>query len=177
MARRVGIYNGEKMTVATTIISVRRLTPVFGAEITGVDLTRAYDALPEARKRELEGKVAIHHYAYSRRNMNIKLTNEEGDRRFPPVPQAIIRGNPRHGRKALYVGTHASHNGRGRRTYGGVEPLLVFTQPALLRDRLMPRRVRGRAERDCVQRAHEGLHPIVKRDERAELHDLRFGVV
>lgn len=69
----------------------------------------AYDALPESRKRELENKAAIHHYAYSRRNTGIKLTNEEEDKRFPPVPQALVRANPKNGRKALYVGSHASY--------------------------------------------------------------------
>src|SRR5262249_55533294 len=72
-------------------------------------LRAAYDELSDARKRELEDKVAIHHYAYSRRHMGIQLTNEEEDRRFPPVPQAVIRKNPVNGRKALYVGSHASH--------------------------------------------------------------------
>ena len=57
-------------------------------------LRAAYDALPEARKRELEDKVAIHHYAYSRRNGGYALTNEAEDKRFPPVPQAMIRANP-----------------------------------------------------------------------------------
>jgi alpha-ketoglutarate-dependent 2,4-dichlorophenoxyacetate dioxygenase len=72
-------------------------------------LRAAYDALPDARKRQLEGKVAIHHYAYSRRNDGITLTNEQEDKRFPPVAQAIVRANPANGRKALYVGSHASH--------------------------------------------------------------------
>jgi alpha-ketoglutarate-dependent 2,4-dichlorophenoxyacetate dioxygenase len=53
--------------------------------------------------------AAIHHYAYSRRNTGIQLTNEEEDCRFPPVPQAMVRSNPVNGRKALYVGSHASH--------------------------------------------------------------------
>lgn len=86
-----------------------RVLPPDGGETQFASLRAAYDALPEARKRELDGKVAIHHYAYSRRGMNVKLTNEEEDRRFPPVPQAIIRSNPKNGRKALYVGSHASH--------------------------------------------------------------------
>jgi len=30
-------------------------------------------------------------------------------KRFPPVPQALVRVNPKNGRKALYVGSHASH--------------------------------------------------------------------
>ena len=72
-------------------------------------LRAAYDALPESRQREIETMAAIHHYAYSRRNTGIQLTNAEEDKRFPPVPQALVRVNPKNGRKALYVGSHASH--------------------------------------------------------------------
>jgi alpha-ketoglutarate-dependent 2,4-dichlorophenoxyacetate dioxygenase len=86
-----------------------RVLPTDGGQTQFASLRAAYDALPEARKRELEGKAAIHHYAYSRRGLGFKLTNEEEDKRFPPVPQAIIRTNAKNGRKALYVGSHASH--------------------------------------------------------------------
>lgn len=86
-----------------------RVLPPDGGETQFASLRAAYDALPESRKRELEGKAAIHHYAYSRRALGFKLTNEEEDKRFPPVPQALIRSNPKNGRKALYVGSHASH--------------------------------------------------------------------
>jgi alpha-ketoglutarate-dependent 2,4-dichlorophenoxyacetate dioxygenase len=41
--------------------------------------------------------------------MNIKISTDEEDKRFPPVPQAVIRSNPVNGRKALFVGSHASH--------------------------------------------------------------------
>lgn len=72
-------------------------------------LRAAYDALPEERKQFLDSKAAIHHYAYSRRNDGFTLTNKAEDERFPPVQQAIIRANPANGRKALFVGSHASH--------------------------------------------------------------------
>ena len=72
-------------------------------------LRAAYDTLPDERKRALENKAAIHHYAYSRRSTGIQITNVEEDKRFPPVPQAMVRANPKNGRKALYVGSHASH--------------------------------------------------------------------
>ncbi len=86
-----------------------RVLPPDGGETQFASLRAAYDALPEARKRELENLAAVHHYAYSRRGLGFKLTNEDEDKRFPPVPQAIIRANPKNGRKALYVGSHASH--------------------------------------------------------------------
>jgi alpha-ketoglutarate-dependent 2,4-dichlorophenoxyacetate dioxygenase len=86
-----------------------RLLPPEGGETEFASLRAAYDALPEDGKRRLDGLVAIHHYANSRRGMNIKISSDEEDKRFPPVPQAVIRSNPANGRKALFVGSHASH--------------------------------------------------------------------
>jgi alpha-ketoglutarate-dependent 2,4-dichlorophenoxyacetate dioxygenase len=98
----------KRVPAKASLLHARKLPPD-GGDTQFSSLRAAYDALPAQRKRELEGKVAIHHYAYSRRNDGYQLTNEEEDRRFPPVPQAIIRANPVNGRKALYVGSHASH--------------------------------------------------------------------
>jgi len=86
-----------------------RVLPPDGGETQFASMRAAFDALPETRKREIDGKIAIHHYAYSRRNDGFTLTNEEEDKRFPPVPQAMVRANPKNGRKALYGGSHASH--------------------------------------------------------------------
>jgi alpha-ketoglutarate-dependent 2,4-dichlorophenoxyacetate dioxygenase len=86
-----------------------RVLPPDGGETEFASLRAAYNALPEDGKRRLDGLVAIHHYASSRRGMNIKISTDEEDKRFPPVPQAVIRSNPVNGRKALFVGSHASH--------------------------------------------------------------------
>jgi alpha-ketoglutarate-dependent 2,4-dichlorophenoxyacetate dioxygenase len=86
-----------------------RILPPDGGETQFASLRAAYDALPEERKRKLEGLTAVHHYGYSRRNLGITITNEAEDQRFPAVAQAIIRTNEKNGRKALYVGSHASH--------------------------------------------------------------------
>jgi alpha-ketoglutarate-dependent 2,4-dichlorophenoxyacetate dioxygenase len=98
----------KRVPAKASLLHARQLPPD-GGDTQFASLRAAYDALPEARKRELEDQVAIHHYAYSRRQGGYALTNEEEDKRFPPVPQAIIRANPVNGRKALYVGSHASH--------------------------------------------------------------------
>jgi alpha-ketoglutarate-dependent 2,4-dichlorophenoxyacetate dioxygenase len=98
----------KRVPAKASLLHARQLPPD-GGDTQFASLRAAYDALPEARKRELEDKVAIHHYAYSRRNGGYALTNEEENKRFPPVPQAMIRANPVNGRKALYVGSHASH--------------------------------------------------------------------
>ena len=101
----------KRVPAKASLLHARVLPPNSNecAQTQFASLRAAYDALPESRKRELEGKAAIHHYAYSRRNDGIQLTNVQEDKRFPPVPQAIIRANPKNGRKALYVGSHASH--------------------------------------------------------------------
>jgi len=98
----------KRVPAKASLLHARKLPPD-GGDTQFASLRAAYDALPDARKRDLEDKVAIHHYAYSRRNGGYALTNEAEDKRFPPVPQAMIRANPVNGRKALYVGSHASH--------------------------------------------------------------------
>jgi alpha-ketoglutarate-dependent 2,4-dichlorophenoxyacetate dioxygenase len=135
-----------------------RVLPPDGGNTQFASLRAAYDALPEERKRELEGKVAIHHYAYSRRNMNITLTNEEEDRRFPPVPQALIRANAANGRKALFVGSHASH----------IRGMPEETGRALLRELL------EFATRDEFTYMHQWrVGDLVMYDNRAALHRAR----
>jgi alpha-ketoglutarate-dependent 2,4-dichlorophenoxyacetate dioxygenase len=98
----------KRVPAKASLLHARKLPPE-GGDTQFASLRAAYDALPDARKQLLEDKVAIHHYAYSRRNGGYALTNEAEDKRFPPVPQAMIRTNPVNGRKALYVGSHASH--------------------------------------------------------------------
>ncbi len=101
----------KRVPAKASLLHARRLPPNSNecGQTQFASLRAAYDSLPESRKREIENMAAIHHYAYSRRNTGIQLTNAEEDKRFPPVPQALVRANPKNGRKALYVGSHASH--------------------------------------------------------------------
>jgi alpha-ketoglutarate-dependent 2,4-dichlorophenoxyacetate dioxygenase len=101
----------KQVPAKASLLHARRLPP--NAHECGqtqfASMRAAYARLPAERKALLDGKAAIHHYAYSRRNDGITLTNEQEDKRFPPVKQALVRANPKNGRKALYVGSHASH--------------------------------------------------------------------
>lgn len=80
-----------------------------GGETQYASLRAAYDALPDATKQRIEGLVAEHSFAYSRSLVDPALLNQEMKDEVPPVPQSMVRRNPVNGRKALYLGSHASH--------------------------------------------------------------------
>lgn len=71
------------------------------------DQRAAYDALPDAMKRKLEGLVAEHSIATSRRRSGFTAFSAEEAQRLPPVPQTLVRTIPQSGRKTLYVASHA----------------------------------------------------------------------
>ncbi|MGB0630606.1 MAG: TauD/TfdA dioxygenase family protein [Alphaproteobacteria bacterium] len=71
------------------------------------DMRAAYDALPEMTKQRLGGMVAEHSYWYSRvAGGGPEATPEELASR-PPARHPLV--HERHGRKALYLASHASH--------------------------------------------------------------------
>jgi alpha-ketoglutarate-dependent 2,4-dichlorophenoxyacetate dioxygenase len=86
----------------------RTVAPV-GGHTEFADERAAYDALPQETKRRLEGLVAEHSIAESRRKSSFTEFNADESRRLPPVPQVMVRTIPESGRKSLYL---ASHIGR-----------------------------------------------------------------
>ena len=71
------------------------------------DQRAAYDALPVATKKKLEGLVAEHWIATSRRRSGFHDFNEDEQKRLPPVPQLLVRTIPQNKRKSLFVASHA----------------------------------------------------------------------
>jgi alpha-ketoglutarate-dependent 2,4-dichlorophenoxyacetate dioxygenase len=118
-----------------SLLSARELPssgPMGGGETEFADLRAAWDALPEARKRELDGLVVEHSIFRSRSQIGFADFNDEIFKQLPPVPQALVRHHPASGRTSLYLASHASHiigwpveEGRAL-----IEELIVFaTQP------------------------------------------------
>ena len=89
-----------------SLLSAREVPPR-GGETEFASTRVAYEALPEALQRFLDGKVAIHSFAYSRGLIGDGLLPPEHAAQVPPVPQPLVRANPRHGRRAFFVGSHA----------------------------------------------------------------------
>ena len=114
-----------------SLLSAREIPPT-GGETEFADLRAAYEALPEATKRKLEGLVAEHSIMHSRKQIGFSEFNKDIQSAFPPVPQLVVRTHPVSGRKSLYLASHASHiigwpveEGRGL-----IEELIAFaTEP------------------------------------------------
>jgi len=88
-----------------SLLYARSIPPV-GGQTEFADEYAAYDALSDATKSRLEGLVAEHSLAVSRRRSGfVKFTDEEY-RRAARVPQLLVRTIPESGRKALYLASH-----------------------------------------------------------------------
>jgi len=91
-----------------SLLSAREVPPE-GGETEYADVRAAYDALDDEQTRDLDGAIALHSYAYSQGELGTHaLTGDEQDA-LPPVEHPMIHTHPVTGRKALYIGRHASH--------------------------------------------------------------------
>jgi alpha-ketoglutarate-dependent 2,4-dichlorophenoxyacetate dioxygenase len=84
-----------------------REVPPSGGETEFVSMRHTWTALPEETRRQLEGRVVVHSILYSRSTIAPGLFDPEQARELPPVRQALVRVNPVHGRKGVYIGSHA----------------------------------------------------------------------
>jgi alpha-ketoglutarate-dependent 2,4-dichlorophenoxyacetate dioxygenase len=73
-----------------------------------VDSRAAYDALPDEMKARIETLFVEHSIWHSRRRGGLKEVTREMEQAMPPVQHPLVRLSE-NGRKALYMGGHASH--------------------------------------------------------------------
>jgi alpha-ketoglutarate-dependent 2,4-dichlorophenoxyacetate dioxygenase len=88
-----------------SILSARQIA-LQGGDTEYASTRAAYDSLSEAMKQRLDGLVAIHSIATSRKKIDPGAVSSEQEVALPPVPQALVRRNPVNGRKALVLGSH-----------------------------------------------------------------------
>ena len=89
-----------------SLLYSRTIVPV-GGHTEFADQRAAYDALPDAMKEKLEGLVAEHSIATSRRKTGFATFTDDESKRLPPVPQLVVRTIPESRRKSLYLASHA----------------------------------------------------------------------
>jgi alpha-ketoglutarate-dependent taurine dioxygenase len=90
-----------------TILHAVELPPV-GGETYFADMYAAYEALPAAEKTEVDNLKVVHSWELSRENIGRKMSKEEIDD-APPNAHPLARIHPETGKRALFMGCHASH--------------------------------------------------------------------
>jgi alpha-ketoglutarate-dependent taurine dioxygenase len=99
----------KRVGAKASLLAAHRV-PDQGGETEWADMRAAYDALDEAMKARLDGRIAVHNYAYSHAPFGglEKLTPDDLGH-LPPVEHPVVRRHPDTGRLNLFVGRHASH--------------------------------------------------------------------
>lgn len=85
-----------------------QIMPPDGGETCFANMIAAYEALPDVRRAELDPLRIVHSWELSRARLGLQATPEEiAD--APPLTHPLVRTIPETGRKALFMGEHASH--------------------------------------------------------------------
>ncbi len=98
----------KRVPALASLLSGRECPPE-GGETEFASMRAAYALLSDADRRLIEGRVAMHSFAYSRGLVAPDLLTPRQQEMLPPVPQAMVRTNPVNERRAYYVASHASH--------------------------------------------------------------------
>ncbi len=96
----------KRVPALASLLSAREVPPE-GGQTQFASMRVGYEGLPASTQRLLDGKVAIHSFVYSRGLVSDGLMPPDHAAQVPPVPQLLVRANPRHGRKAYFVASHA----------------------------------------------------------------------
>jgi alpha-ketoglutarate-dependent 2,4-dichlorophenoxyacetate dioxygenase len=96
--------------IRLTALSARQL-PQQPPDTEYADMRAAYDDLSPSMRARIDGLRAEHSVFYSRSKIGMKMSDwtPEAMQHRPPVIHPLVRTNPRTGRKALYLASHASH--------------------------------------------------------------------
>jgi taurine dioxygenase len=85
------------------------ILPPVGGETCFANMYAAYEALTEAEKADLENVRVVHSREFSLRAAGRQPTAQEIEDAGPPIAHPLVRVHPVTGRKALFMGEHASH--------------------------------------------------------------------
>jgi alpha-ketoglutarate-dependent 2,4-dichlorophenoxyacetate dioxygenase len=84
-----------------------RVIPDEGGETQFADMRAAWDTLPAAMQRRVEGMICEHTQLFSRAKIGFTDWAPEEIEKMAPVPQVLVRTHPGSGRKSLFLSSHA----------------------------------------------------------------------
>ena len=93
-----------------SMLYARSVAPI-GGHTEFADLRAAWDALDDATRARIDGRVAEHSLLHSRRKLGFTDWSAQERVAFAPVARPLVRTIPESGRRSLYL---ASHIGRVR---------------------------------------------------------------
>ncbi|MGA7809014.1 TauD/TfdA dioxygenase family protein [Bradyrhizobium sp.] len=140
-----------------SLLSARVVNPK-GGNTEFADMRAAYDALDDETRAEIEDLICEHSLMYSRGSLGFLDYSDEEKELFKPVAQRLVRTHPVHGRKSLYLSSHA----------GLVRGMSVPEGRLLLRD------LTEHATQPEFVYVHKWkLHDLVMWDNRQTMHRVR----
>ena len=140
-----------------SLLSARVVNPK-GGNTEFADMRAAYDALDDDTKAEIDDMICEHSLMYSRGSLGFLDYTEEEKELFKPVLQRLVRTHPVHGRKSLYLSSHAGK-------------ILDMSMPE---GRLLLRDLTEHATRPEFVYSHKWtLHDLVMWDNRQTMHRVR----
>jgi alpha-ketoglutarate-dependent 2,4-dichlorophenoxyacetate dioxygenase len=140
-----------------SLLSARVVNPK-GGNTEFADMRAAYDALDDETKAEIGDLICEHSLMYSRGSLGFTEYSDDEREMFKPVLQRLVRTHPVHGRKSLYLSSHA----------GKVLGMSVPEGRLLLRD------LTEHATRPEFVHVHKWkLHDLVMWDNRQTMHRVR----
>jgi alpha-ketoglutarate-dependent 2,4-dichlorophenoxyacetate dioxygenase len=140
-----------------SLLSARVVNPK-GGNTEFADMRAAYDALDDETKAEIEDLICEHSLMYSRGSLGFLDYTDEEKAMFKPVLQRLVRTHPVHGRKSLYLSSHAG-------------AILGMSMPEA---RLLLRDLTEHATQPEFVYVHKWtLHDLVMWDNRQTVHRVR----
>jgi len=158
-ATACGIPNSSFRAIPAkfSLLSARVVNPK-GGNTEFADMRAAYDALDDETKIEIEDLICEHSLMYSRGSLGFLELHRGRKRDVQPVLQRLVRTHPLHGRKSLYLSSHA----------GAIVGMSVPESAAVA---IRPYRARHAAGIRLVHRWT--LHDLVMWDNRQTMHRVR----
>ncbi|NOJ46836.1 TauD/TfdA dioxygenase family protein [Bradyrhizobium archetypum] len=140
-----------------SLLSARVVNPK-GGNTEFADMRAAYDALDDETKAEIEDLICEHSLMYSRGSLGFLDYTDEEKEMFKPVLQRLVRTHPVHGRKSLYLSSHA----------GAIKGMSMPEARLLLRD------LTEHATKPEFVYIHKwAVHDLVMWDNRQTMHRVR----
>jgi alpha-ketoglutarate-dependent 2,4-dichlorophenoxyacetate dioxygenase len=89
-----------------SLLYARIVAPI-GGLTEFADMRAAWEALPSATQRQVDGHIVEHSIFHSRAKVGATVFTERERASLPPARQVLVRTIPETGRRALYLASHA----------------------------------------------------------------------